>query len=154
MITIAIYPGTFDPFTNGHLDILSRISTLYDKVIIVIGENTSKTPFLSLDIRLKSIQEIAKRFSNVTAAYTNKLIVEYAKEQKATVIVRGIRDHNDYEKERELATINSSIAPKIETIFLLAKNDKQFISSTFVREMIKLNYDISPFVPAEVYKLI
>jgi pantetheine-phosphate adenylyltransferase len=148
---VAIYPGSFDPITNGHLDLIQRSSALFDKLIVAILRNDEKQPPLfSLEERIEMLSEVTKGIANVAVASFNGLLVSYAAECGATVIVRGIRAVSDYEYELQMALMNRRLAPEIETVFLMAGEAHSFISSRLVKEVIRLGGDIGGLVPASV----
>ena len=148
----AIYPGTFDPITNGHLDIISRASKLYDKVIVAVAVNRGKTPLFTLDERVALIKEVTPEFSNVQVIGFDNLLVDCARQQGANVILRGLRAVSDFEYEFQLAGINRRLAPQLETVFLTPAEQYEFISSTMIREIAQLKGDVSCFVPDAVHQ--
>lgn len=148
----AIYPGTFDPVTNGHVDIINRAAKLFSEVIVAVATNHSKKPFFALDVRIGLISEVVHRHSNVTVLGFDTLLIDFAREQKATVILRGLRAVSDFEYEFQLAGMNRKLCESIETIFLTPSENCTFISSTLVREISILKGNISPFVPPGVVK--
>jgi pantetheine-phosphate adenylyltransferase len=151
----AIYPGTFDPITNGHLDLISRASRLYRKVIVAVAESPGKQPLFALDERVRLIESVVGEFSNVDVIGFNNLLVECAKQCQASVILRGLRAVSDFEYEFQMAGMNRRLAPDIETVFLTPAEQYEFISSSMIREIAKLNGDVSSFVPDSVkYQLI
>lgn len=151
-MTIAIYPGSFDPITYGHIDVLSRASKLFDKIIIAILINPSKKPFLPIDDKIKLIEDSVQRFKNVEVDSFTGLTVEYAKLKNANALIRGLRAVSDFEYEMQMAQMNKSLYPELETIFLTPKPEFNFVSSTLVREIAKLGGDISQYVPETVNK--
>ena len=151
MQIIAIYPGTFDPITNGHLDIIARASKLYDKVIVAVAVNRGKTPLFSLNERVELIGRVISEFTNVAVIGFDNLLVECAKQQGATVILRGLRAVSDFEYEFQLAGMNRRLAPELETVFLTPAEQYEFISSTMIREIAQLKGDVSCFVPDAVH---
>lgn len=146
----AIYPGTFDPITNGHLDLIHRASRLYHKVIVAVAESRGKQPLFSLAERVQLIEGVVGEFQNVDVIGFNNLLVECAKQHQARVILRGLRAVSDFEYEFQMAGMNRRLAPEIETAFLTPAEQYEFISSSMIREIAKLNGDVSSFVPASV----
>lgn len=150
----AMYPGTFDPITTGHRDVISRASNLFDEVVVVIMQNPNKKPLFSEKERLNMINEVCKPFMNVSCTIGSGLTVDFAKQIHASVLIRGIRAVMDYEVELQQATANMILNPKIETIFLLTKPEYSFMSSSAVKEIASNKGDLKPFVPAEVLKCV
>ena len=146
----AIYPGTFDPITNGHLDLIHRASRLYERVIVAVAESRGKLPLFDLDERVRLIEGVVGEFSNVEIIGFNNLLVECAKQHRASVIIRGLRAVSDFEYEFQMAGMNRRLAPDIETVFLTPAEQYEFISSSMIREIAKLNGDVSSFVPESV----
>ena len=149
-MTIAIYPGSFDPITNGHLDILKSGSEIFDKVIIAVSYNINKKGFLSVDERVGLIQKSVFHLKNVEVDAFEGLTVEYAKKKNADVLLRGLRTSFDFEYELQLSQTNNALNKDLKTVFLITKPEYNFISSSMVREILANNGDISNFVPAEV----
>lgn len=154
-----IYPGTFDPMTNGHLDIIRRALTLVDHLVVAMGIQATKTPMLTFDERAALIQAeagpIAKKYgSKITVASFTGLVVDAADAHGANVIIRGLRGGIDYEYEVQMVGMNRSMNPRVETVFLAASPETQFISSTLVRQIAGMGGDISRFVPKRVEKKI
>jgi pantetheine-phosphate adenylyltransferase len=147
MNKLAIYPGCFDPITLGHLDIIERASLLFDSLHIVIAENLQKTSMFTATERLNMAINSVKHIGNVVVNIHSGLITDYAKEVGAQVLVRGIRTVSDVDYEFQLAYFNRKLAPQISTIFMAPANEYTHISSSAVRELIKLKQDISEFVP-------
>jgi pantetheine-phosphate adenylyltransferase len=147
MQIIAIYPGTFDPITNGHIDIIARAAKLYHRVIIAVAVNINKTPLFSLDERVALVHAVTTEFDNVTVMGFSTLLVEFAKQQGANVILRGLRAVSDFEYEFQLAGMNRRLSPDLETMFLTPSEQYEFISSTMIREIARLKGDVSSFVP-------
>ncbi|MCK5898386.1 MAG: pantetheine-phosphate adenylyltransferase [Methylococcales bacterium] len=143
----AIYPGTFDPVTNGHLDLIKRASTLYEYVVIGVAENVRKKPLFSLDERIELLRSVTEKQLNIKVIGFNNLLIDFAKQQHASVILRGLRTVSDFEYEFQLARINRRLSPELESIFLMPSEHDEFISSTMVREIARLNGDISSLVP-------
>ncbi len=147
---IAIYPGSFDPITNGHLDLIERGSALFDKLIVAILRNEEKRALFSVEERIEMLNEVIPRFSNVEVASFDGLLVDYAAHCGASVILRGIRAVSDYEYEIQMALMNRRLRPEIETVFLMAGEAHSFISSRLVKEVIGLGGNISGLVPPSV----
>ena len=147
MNIIAIYPGTFDPITNGHLDLVARASKLYDRVIVAVAENRGKAPLFSVKERVELAKAVLVEFANVDIIGFNNLLVDCAKEQNANVILRGLRAVSDFEYEFQLAGMNRRLSPELETVFLTPAEQYEFISSSMIREIAQLNGDVSSFVP-------
>jgi pantetheine-phosphate adenylyltransferase len=143
----AIYPGTFDPLTNGHLDLIARASRLYHQVIVAVAVNRSKTPLFSLDERVALVRDVTPEFANVQVIGFDNLLVDCAKEHGAQVILRGLRAVSDFEYEFQLAGMNRRLAPQLETMFLTPAEQYEFISSSMIREIAQMNGDVSCFVP-------
>ncbi len=146
----AIYPGTFDPITVGHSDLVQRASRLFERVVVAIAESAGKTPFFSLNERVELAKEALSGYENVEVRGFNTLLVEYMREVDATVIIRGLRAVSDFEYEFQLASMNRHLRDDIETVFLTPAEQYSYISSSLVREIARLGGDISPFVPANV----
>ncbi|HUB86678.1 MAG TPA: pantetheine-phosphate adenylyltransferase [Verrucomicrobiae bacterium] len=142
----AIYPGSFDPLTNGHLDVIQRAAKLFDRVVVAIAKNESKHPLFSLEERLALVKPAVAHLKNVEADIFEGLLVEYAAGQKAQTIVRGLRAVSDFEFEFQLALMNRNLNEKIETIFMMPKDSYTFISSHIVKEIARLGGDVSAFV--------
>ncbi len=151
----AIYPGTFDPITLGHLDIIKRASTLVDQLEVVIMRNPNKSNSdFSVEERLEMISSVIQEFSNVTVSAQTGLTVEYAKVSGANILIRGIRAVMDYEYELQQATANMVLAPNIETVFLLTRPQYSFLSSSVVKQIAQNKGDLTPFVPSQVKEFI
>ena len=151
-MSIAIYPGSFDPITNGHLDILNRALKVFDKVIVLIAVNPNKKSRFASEIRKIMVEEAVNNDPRVEVDVYDGLTVEYAKQHGATHLIRGLRAVTDFEYEFQLATANDFIDSNIDTIFLMSKNDKSFISSSMIMEMYKKGVDVSSLVPSSVVK--
>ncbi len=149
---IAIYPGSFDPITKGHLDVLKRAAYIFDKVIIVVSVNVNKRSFLPLEDRLSLIRESCSELNNVEIDSFDGLTIEYAKKKNANVLIRGLRAVSDFEYEMQLSQANSALCSDIHTVFLITKPKYNFISSGTVREIALMNGDVSKFVPEPVAK--
>ncbi len=151
MAVIALYPGTFDPITNGHVDLVKRASQMFDKVIISIAENKRKTPLFSLETRIKLAQSIFADNPQVEVKGFNSLLVDFAHQQNATVLVRGLRAVADFEFEFQLASMNRHLAPDIESVYLMPAEQYAFISSSLVKEVARLGGDVTKYVHPDVY---
>ena len=149
---IAIYPGTFDPVTNGHIDILERALKLFDKVIITIARNTAKNPLFTEEERITLLRQVTKHFKNVEVDSFKGLLVEYVKKRNAISVVRGLRAMTDFEYELQMALMNRKLDETMETIFLMPNEKYTYLSSNFVREIARLGGDVSKFVPPIVLK--
>ena len=147
---IAIYPGSFDPITNGHLDLIERGSRLFDKLIVSILRNESKEPLFSLEERIEMLREVVDIYPNVEVDSFNGLLVDYAARRNATVLLRGIRAISDYEYELQMALMNSRLRPGIETVFMMSNEAYSFISSRLVKEVFSLGGNIAGLVPPTV----
>ena len=147
---VAIYPGSFDPITNGHLDLIERGAAFFDKLIVSILRNDEKEALFSVDERVEMLTEVVGQIANVEVASFDGLLVDYAAERGATVILRGIRAVSDYEYELQMALMNRRLRPEIETVFLMASEAHSFISSRLVKEVIRLGGNIAGLVPHSV----
>ena len=145
-----MYPGSFDPITTGHLDLIHRASALFDKLIVAILRNDEKKPLFTVGDRVEMLQEVVQGLPNVEVASFDGLLVSYAAQCGASVIVRGIRAVSDYEYELQMALMNRRLAPEIETVFLMAGEAHSFISSRLVKEVIRLGGDIRGLVPPSI----
>ena len=149
-MTIAIYPGSFDPITNGHIDILKSGAEIFDKVIIAVSYNVNKKGFLPIEERIKLIKSSVEFLPNVEVDSFEGLTVEYAKKRNADVLLRGLRTSFDFEYELQLSQTNNALDKNLKTVFLITKPEYNFISSSMVREILINNGDISKFVPRVV----
>src|SRR5438105_1160545 len=148
----AIYPGSFDPVTNGHLDVIERARKLFDEVIVAVAHNDEKQPLFSLKERLDLLRETAGKISNVRIVKFKGLLVNFAQAQKAGAIIRGLRAVSDFEFEFQMALMNRKLDAAVETIFLMPKEEYTYLSSRIVKEIARLGGDISSFVPTRVAK--
>jgi pantetheine-phosphate adenylyltransferase len=142
----AVYPGTFDPITNGHTDLVRRAATIFNRVIVAIAANPNKTPMFALDTRVSLARQVLQDITNVEVMGYSGLTVEFAKQQNATVIVRGLRAVSDFEFEFQLANMSRHLSREIESVFLTPQEQFTFISSTLVREIAVLGGDVNEFV--------
>lgn len=146
----AIYPGSFDPMTLGHLDIIRRASRLFDRVVMAVVGNPGKSPLLSVEERKNLIQATVKGMPNVEVGSFEGLTVDYARASETTILIRGLRAISDFEAELGMAQTNKELFPELETIFLMSKAEYSFISSSTVKEIARLGGDVSQFVPEPV----
>ena len=146
----AIYPGSFDPLTNGHLDVIERAVKLFDRVIIAVAKNESKQPLFTLEERVELVRRCVKHFPNAEVDSFDGLLVNYADQRKAQAIVRGLRAISDFEFEFQLALMNRKLNEKVETIFMMPKDTYTFLSSRIIKEIARLGGDITAFVPGQV----
>lgn len=149
-MTIALYAGSFDPITLGHLDIIQQGSKIFEKVLIGVAFNPDKKGFLPVDKKVELIKECTKQFSNIEVYSFDGLTVDFAKKHNAAVLLRGIRNSADFEYENQLAQINSKINPNIKTVFLTSNPENNFISSSAVRELVSHKQPLTAFVPKPV----
>ena len=147
-----IYPGSFDPLTNGHLDLIERASRLFDQVIVAVAKSESKKPLFSLPERLELVQQAIKGYANVVADSFDGLLVDYVAKRGGKAVIRGLRAVSDFEFEFQLALMNRKLNEQVETIFMMPKETYTFLSSRIIKEIATLGGDVSAFVPAEVSK--
>lgn len=147
---IAVYPGTFDPITNGHVDLVSRACPLFDRVVIGVAESAGKGPAFSLDERIAMVRSALRDFRNVEVQGFNCLLAQFVREVGGVVLLRGLRAVSDFEYEFQLASMNRHLVPEVETLFLTPAEQFSFISSSLVREIARLGGDVSGFVHPEV----
>lgn len=148
----AIYPGTFDPVTNGHIDIINRAAKIFPELIIAVAANENKRPFFSLEKRIKLLNEVVGTLPGVQIIGFNCLLIDFVLEQKASIILRGLRAVSDFEYEFQLAGMNRKLSKEVETLFLTPSENLMFLSSTLVREIASFNGDVTQFVPSCVVK--
>ena len=149
---IAVYPGTFDPFTRGHEDLVRRASILFEKVVVAVARSNSKNPIFGLDDRVDIARDAVSAFPNVEVVGFDCLLMEFLKQQDARVIIRSLRAVSDFEYEFQMAGMNHRMCKEVETVFLMASDRHQFISSRFVKEIAVLGGDISTFVSERIVK--
>ncbi|TQV88954.1 pantetheine-phosphate adenylyltransferase [Aliikangiella coralliicola] len=150
MAKIVLYPGTFDPITNGHLDLIERASRLFDKVIVAVARSRGKNPLFTVEQRVELVELVVENIPNVEVCGFSGLLVDLAKQKKANVMLRGLRAVSDFEYEFQLANMNRRLAPELESLFLTPAEQFSFISSTLVREIAALGGNVNEFVPAQV----
>ncbi|NQU19603.1 pantetheine-phosphate adenylyltransferase [bacterium] len=148
----AIYPGSFDPITYGHIDIIKRALKIFDEVIVAVANNSSKRPLLSTSERVKMVKQATKGFDRIVVESFDGLVVEYAHKKRIGVIVRGLRMISDFEYEFQMALTNRKLAPDVETIYLMPSESYSYISSKLLKEAAFLGADISNFVPKSIEK--
>lgn len=146
----AIYPGSFDPLTNGHLDVIQRAAKLFDRVVVAVANNEEKHPLFPLNERLALVSEAVRHLPGVEADTFDGLLIEYVVDRKAQAIIRGLRAVSDFEFEFQLALMNRKLNENIETIFMMPKDTYTFLSSRIVKEIARLGGDVGAFVPAHV----
>ncbi|MGB5854396.1 MAG: pantetheine-phosphate adenylyltransferase [Oceanisphaera sp.] len=154
MSTRVIYPGTFDPITNGHLDLIERASLLFDEVIVGVAFSSSKQPMFDLEERVALVTAVTRSLGNVRVVGFSGLLVDFAKQHQAKVLIRGLRAVSDFEYEFQLANMNRRLMPELESVFLTPAQENSFISSSLVKEVVRHGGDISQFVPEAVTKAI
>ena len=147
---IAVYPGSFDPITSGHLEIIERTALIFDKVIVLIAINTSKKSTFSTEEKMEMIKKVTKHLNNVEVASSSDLVSKYALDRNANVIIRGLRNFNDYQDEISLFQFNRSIAPNIDTFALFPSANNLFLSSSSIKELVLFGADIKNYVPSEI----
>lgn len=147
---LAIYPGSFDPITLGHLDVIERGCRLFDHVIVAISRNPNKKPLFSVEQRIKQIQACTQHLSNVEVDHFESLTVTYAQEKNAQVLLRGLRVLSDFEYELQMAHTNKSLSASIETVFLATSNEHSFLSSSLVKEIARFGGSVSHLVPSNI----
>lgn len=146
----AIYPGSFDPVTNGHFDVVDRARKLFDEVIVAVAQNDEKQPLFSLEERLDMLRQTVGKIDKVRIAQFDGLLVEFARIEKAAAVIRGLRAVSDFEFEFQMALMNRKLEGSVETIFLMPKEEYTYLSSRLVKEIARLGGDVSKFVPGVV----
>ncbi len=147
---IAIYPGSFDPVTSGHLNIIRRAASIFDKLIVCVMVNAGKNPMFSLQERMELIQRVTRDLPNVQVDASDELLAEYARRMGSCVIVKGLRAGSDFENEFQMALINHKINPQLDTMFLTAEHQYMYLSSSAVKELGYYNVDLSEFLPEQI----
>lgn len=148
--TIAVYPGSFDPVTNGHIDIIKRAIQLFDRIIVAVIENPNKQVLFSVDERMEMLRAVTRRLSGVVVSHFDGLLVDYMKKERASIIIRGLRAMSDFEYEFQMALTNRKLAPDIETVFLMTGEAYTYLSSSIVKEVVSLNGRVEGLVPRKV----
>ena len=146
----AIYPGSFDPVTYGHLDVIKRATRIFPQVIVAVANNTSKNALFSIEERVALLKKVTKGMKGVTVESFNTLVIEYARQKKINVLIRGLRMTSDFEYEFQIALTNRRLAQDIETVFLMPSEHHSFVSSSLLKEVVSLGANISSFVPKSV----
>ncbi len=147
---LAIFPGSFDPLTNGHVDIILRSAHLFERIVVAILINAEKNPLFTANERVEIIREVFKEYPNVEVDTFDGLLVEYARRRRASAIIRGLRAVSDFEFEFQMALMNRKLEARVETIFLMPKEEYTYLSSRIVKEIARLGGDVAKFVPAAV----
>ena len=147
---VAIYPGSFDPITSGHLNIIRRAANIFDHLIVCVMVNSAKTPLFSQDERVQMIREVVRDIPNVEVDSSCNLLAEYAREKGSCVIIKGLRAGSDFENEFSMAIINNKINPNLDTMFLTAEHQYMYLSSSNVKELAGYNVDLSEFLPEQI----
>ena len=149
-MTTAIYPGSFDPISLGHLNIIRRAAKIFDRVVVCVMRNREKTPMFTIEERMDMVRRSTERFGNVEVATTDKLLAEYAKQFEGAVVVKGLRAVSDFDYEFQIALVNKKMNPDLDTLFLTSSEKYTFLSSTVVKEMAAYGADLSELVPKEI----
>ncbi len=149
-----VYPGTFDPISNGHVDIIARAAKMFDEVHVVVGNNIFKNTTFTIEERLDMVKECVKDIPNVVVVSYDGIVVEYLKENHINIMIRGLRNYSDYENEFSLFQYNRDIDKSIETVLLMPTTKNQVVSSSAVKELVTFNCDISKYVPKEIKDMI
>ena len=147
---IAIYPGSFDPITSGHLNIIQRAANIFDKVIVCVMVNSSKTPMFTREERVELAKRVTRDISNVEVDSSDELLAEYARRRGSCVVIKGLRAGSDFENEFQMALINRKINPALDTMFLTAEHQYMYLSSSAVKELGNYNVDLTGFLPEEI----
>ena len=147
---VAIYPGSFDPITSGHLNIIRRAANIFDKLIVCVMVNAGKNPMFTLEERVELIQRVTKDIPNLMVDSSNELLAEYARKQGSCVIVKGLRAVSDFENEFQMALVNRKINPDLDTMFLTADSEYMYMSSSMVKELGSYGVDLADFLPKEI----
>ncbi|SDJ74600.1 pantetheine-phosphate adenylyltransferase [Sediminibacillus albus] len=150
MSRLAVCPGSFDPITYGHLDIIRRGANVFDQVVVAVFNNQSKSPLFTVEERIHLLQEVTKDIGNVTVDSSTRLLMDYAKEQNASAILRGLRAVSDFEYEMQITSMNRKLNENIETFFMMTNNEFSFLSSSMVKEVAKYHANVSDLVPPVV----
>ncbi len=147
---LAVYPGTFDPITLGHLNVIKRAAKVFDRIIVCVGTNSSKTPIFTTEERVAQVAKVCERFSNVQVDFSDRLVADYCRSKSAQIVIRGLRALSDFEHECQMANFNRKMNPDLDTFFLVADSKYTYLSSTAVKEMAKYGADLKEFIPREI----
>lgn len=147
---VAIYPGSFDPITSGHLNIIRRAANIFDELIVCVMVNAGKNPMFTLDERVELIQRVTAGIPNLTVKSSNKLLAEFAREEGSCVIIKGLRAISDFENEFQMALVNRKINPDLDTMFLTADSEYMYMSSSMVKELGSYGADLADFLPEDI----
>jgi len=150
----AVYPGSFDPVTNGHLDIIDRASRIFDRLIVVVMENPRKNAMFSMNERVKMLNSALLDYNNVEVDFFKGLLVDYVQKRNASIVIKGLRAMSDFEFEFQMALVNKKLNPKVETMFMITNNIYSYVSSSIVKEIAGFGGDIKDLVPSQVYPMI
>ena len=148
----AIYPGSFDPVTNGHIDLIQRAARIFKKVIVAVANNTQKKPLFTVQERVEMLEQCTKGISGIQVEFFDGLVIEYARKRNVNVLIRGLRMISDFEYEFQMALTNRRLAKDIETVFLMPSEQYSFLSATLIKEAALLGADISSFIPTSIEK--
>lgn len=148
----AVYPGSFDPVTNGHIDIITRAGSIFDHLVVAVANNPLKAAYFSLDDRQKFLEKVTEDMPNVEVAVFNSLLVDFLREAGINIVVRGLRAVTDFEMEFQMALVNKNMMPDMETVFLVTSTDHSFLSSSIIKEVASFGGPVSDFVPPFVEK--
>ncbi|MCK4851958.1 MAG: pantetheine-phosphate adenylyltransferase [Candidatus Omnitrophica bacterium] len=154
MKQVAVYPGTFDPVTYGHLDVIKRISGLYDRVFVAVAHSEQKSPLFSVEERVEMLAVAVSEFENVRIEDFNGLMVDYAVSKSAKIVVRGLRMISDFEYEFQMALTNRKLNPRVETVFMMPNESYSYLSSRLIKEAVLMGADVSQFVPGNVQNML
>ena len=154
MQKIAVYPGSFDPCTNGHLDIIARAGKMFDQVIVAISVNFHKVPMFTVEERIDLLKRVTSKMHNVQISFFNGLLVDYMKKNDASVIVKGLRAMSDFEYEFQMALINKKLSPEVETVFMVTASENSFLSSSAIKEVGRLGGSLAGLVPEAIQEQI
>lgn len=149
---LAIYPGSFDPITLGHLNVIKRASKVFDRIIVCIGSNPNKRSTFTMEERVEQVKKVCERFTNVEVDCSDRLVADYCRSKGAHIIVRGLRAMSDFEHECQMANFNRKMNPELDTFFLVADSKYTYLSSTAVKEMAQYGADLTEYVPREILK--